>query len=479
MKFLFCLFILFIGLSTPLLADTPFQGFRYNHWGQLTPSPAAYIPVMSVGASDICDTLGEFSNPQHMNIDNNGNIYISDTGNNRIVVFDKNLNLIRVIDEFLNNGIVDIFNNPNGIFVNDDFSLHIADTGNNRIVSLDEHNNLIRILENPEGDVLPEDFNFIPLHVIIGRDDVMYVIARNVTEGIMIFNRNAEFIGFYGTIRVLYNPLDLLWRRLQTAEQRARQRLFIPTEFLSMVIDEYGFVFTTNAEHMGSSRNLVMRLNPRGQDVLRNYNANLRVAGTLDWEPWGLYSGPSVFVDIVAREYGMYSALDITRNRVYTYDSEGNLLYVFSGIGNIAGMTHRPVAIEILDDNILILDAHRGQILYFEPTFYGELINQAIALQYKNDEIAALEYWRTLIEIDEHFALAFAGIGRAYFADGDYRLAMDYLRRGMDLRYYSLAFIRHRTETLHDGLQYILTAGLIFAVFIILRSIYKRVKKHD
>ena len=467
--------VLLTALPARVMADTPFQGFRYNFWGQLTPSPAAYVPIMAVRAQDICPSLGEFINPRHFRVDRYDNIYVSDTGNNRIVVFDLELNLVNVIDSFILDGSMETFDAPQGIFISDNLDIHIADTGNNRIVTLDRYGSLVRVLESPQSDILPEDFIFIPLQVLVGRDDVTYVIARHVFEGIMVFDRYGEFLGYHGTIRVLYNALDILWRSFMTAEQRARQRLFIPTEFLGMDIDEYGFIYTVNAEHMGSDRNLVMRLNPRGEDVLRNFNEDNRIIGTHDWIPFGLYSGPSVFIDIVARENGVYSALDTTRNRVYTYDSEGNLLYVFSGIGNIGGMTHSPVAIDAVGDYMMILDAHRGQIIVFEPTLYGRLINEAIALQYRNDDVAAVELWRELITMDEHFALAFAGVGRAYFAAGNYRLAMEYLRRGMDLRYYSLAFVRHRTTTLHGSLEYVLNAMVVGIGILILYKIYKAI----
>ena len=53
----------------------------------------------------------------------------------------------------------------------------------------------------------------------------------------------------------------------------------------------------------------------------------------------------SRFVDIVNREFGMFSALDRQRGRIFTYDNQGNLLYVFGGIGDAVGLFTRPQAI--------------------------------------------------------------------------------------------------------------------------------------
>jgi hypothetical protein len=96
-----------------------------------------------------------------------------------------------------------------------------------------------------------------------------------------------------------------------------------------MALDQYNFVFTTNIDPWGSS-NQVMRLNPRGEDVLLNLNDNVSISGDQRHRATGSLSGPSQLIDIIARPNGMFSALDRTRGRVYTYDSEGNLLYVFS-----------------------------------------------------------------------------------------------------------------------------------------------------
>ena len=112
----------------------------------------------------------------------------------------------------------------------------------------------------------------------------------------------------------------------------------------------------------------------------------------------------------------MYSTLDSTRGRVFTYDSEGNLLYVFSGTGNIQGMARRPVSIEMYGENLLMLDAGRNQVIEFAPTEYGRLINTAIQMRYDGHDAAAVGAWQELVRLDENFALAWSGIGRSLLA---------------------------------------------------------------
>ncbi|MCL1863762.1 MAG: gluconolactonase [Defluviitaleaceae bacterium] len=469
-----CVFL----MTTTAWADTPFQGYTYNFWGWLVPSPAAYIPVRSFGLHDICETLGDLSDPTDMRVDNEGNIYIVDWGNNRIVVIDIELNLVRVIDGYYRDGVwvENAFNRPHGIFITDDMHIYIADNLNHRVVVLGKGLNFIREITAPQVEGLADDFVFLPQYVLVDRGGRTFVIVQRVFEGIMSFNAQGEFLGYFGTIDVAFSPIDLVWRFIMTEEQRAVQTRFIPREFQSMDIDEYGFVFTTHVEtwHLN---NQVMRLNPRGEDVLVNFNANVVINGDQGWREAGAMAGPSVFTDVIARPHGMYSALCSNRGRVYTYDSEGNLLYVFGGTGSLQGMTRRPVSIEMLGDDILLLDAQgRGRIIHYQPTEYGRLINTAIAMRYDGFERYATAYWRELVRLDENFALAWAGIGRSLLSAGDNYNAMYYLQRGMDVRHFSVAFQRNRLDVMQGTLPNILTSGMVLFGLYISFKVYRRIK---
>ncbi|MCL1846210.1 MAG: NHL repeat-containing protein [Defluviitaleaceae bacterium] len=467
-------------LAVPVAADTPYQGYTYDYWGRLVPAPAAYVPVRTFVASDICPTLGEFNEPSDIHVAPCETIiYIVDRGNNRIIGFDNQLNLIRVIDAFTRDGEADSFSNPNSIFVTPSGHKYIADTNNHRIVVLDGNGNFLRQITEPDVEELEDDFAFLPEQVLVGRSGRVLVIVQRVYEGMMMFSPEGDFLGYFGSIPVNASPLELLWRNFQTREQRAIQARIIPTEFQSMALDSYGFVLTTNIQPWGTN-DQVMRLNPRGGNVIENFNDNVGIDGDQWFRPAGGWlTGPSQFIDIIARPYGKFSTLDSTRGRVYTYDAEGNLLYVFSGIGTLHGMTNRPVAIEMLGENIMILDAGRGRVVYFEPTEYGRLVNSAIAARHRGDEEDAVHYWRRLVSLDENFALAWAGIGRSMLASGDNVAAMYYLYRGMDMQHYSIAFRRHRIDVMHEALPAVLTVGIVLIAIVAGLRILVKVKGYQ
>lgn len=120
----------------------------------------------------------------------------------------------------------------------------------------------------------------------------------------------------------------------------------------------------------------------------------------------------------VYRGHGTYSLLDSRRGRIFTYDHEGNLLYIFGGIGSQAGTFLTPTAIEQLGSRLLVLDSQQGNLTVFAQTEYGSLINRAVALRFDGDETQAVPLWQEVLRLDEINELANTGIGKAYLSAG-------------------------------------------------------------
>jgi hypothetical protein len=164
---------------------------------------------------------------------------------------------------------------------------------------------------------------------------------------------------------------------------------------------------------------------------------------------------------------------------VFTYDYEGNILYVFGGLGTQAGTFRVPSSIDTYGDKIYVLDAYRGEIQVFKETNYGSLINEAVSLRFDGDESLAVEKWNEVLKYDENFELANTGIGKSFLTAGEDELAMNYLKLGMHKDYYSIAFKRFRNKILEDNLSVVLTAGLILIIaFMVFSYIRKRRKPH-
>lgn len=464
--------VVFCSFSTVAYADVPYESYNYDYWGRVVPSPVPYQPVCAYTGDD-CGTTA-FNLPSGISADHDGNLYIADTGNNRIVELNQSLHLKRVISQFTNKGHKDSLKGPKGVTVGEDGKIHIADTDNNRIVSLNADGTLYQTFGVGKSTLVSSNFVFSPLKVGVDNANRYYVIAANVTDGIMGFDQSGKFYGYYGSMKVQASFADKFWKTIATKAQRSQMQLFIPTEFTSLSIDKDGFVYATDANSTEAKN--IRKINPSGADVLVNYNTTRSISGDLIYRKEGSYSGPSKFEDITVRDKGVYSALDSTRGRIFTYDSEGNLLYIFGSIGDQLGSFKKPVALETWKDNMYVLDQARGQIIVFKPTQYGSLINQAVALSYDGDETKSVQDWSDILKLDSHYELAYTGIGKSLLAENKNKEAMNYLQKGMDKRDYSIAFHRYRNEWLRShNVEILLTICVVIALFVG-RRFYKKAK---
>ena len=470
MKTIICCLLLLCLLPAGALANDslPYDCYNYDYWNNILYTPAPYVPDGSLGGAGLMweeSPLGAFRSPQDLCVSPDGKIYLADTGNNRIIVIDGGLkNVLQVIDHFEADGAAQTFSSPTGVAVSQNRQLYVADSQNHRIVVLELDGTFVKYVQNPQSEVLDEGYIFTPLKVSVDYADRVYCVAQNMFQGIMVFTAEGDFTGFFGTISVKISLWEKFWRKFSTKEERSKQQLFIPTEFTGIDVDDEGFVYASNKDTDGMQA--VRRLNPKGQDVIRK-GLKENLGGDLVFGTVGNYSGPSQIVDVVYRDHGIYSLLDARRGRVFTYDHEGNLLYIFGGIGTQEGTFRTPAAIEQLGSRLLVLDAQQGNVNIFSETEYGRLINQAVSLRYNGDEALAVPLWSEVLRLDENNELANAGIGKAYLSAGDNEKAMTYLRRGMNRAYYSVAFKRWRNEALRGNISWFLTTLIVLIVLIV------------
>ncbi|UVI31982.1 NHL repeat-containing protein [Paenibacillus spongiae] len=471
MVLLLAIAVLLTGTGSPSILAAPYDSYNYSYWEEAVPAPAPYLPSKVISGEDL--DIGGLNSPQDMFVSEDRLIYIADTGNNRIVVLDADWKLIRTISEFERSGKRDGFNKPTGIFVKPDGTLYVADSDNKRVVMLTSEGEYIKQIDRPVSDVLPKDFAFNPLKVAVDRADRVYIVAKGVFEGIMQIDSSGAFIGYLGTNTVTANVTDYFWKMVSTKAQRAQMALFVPTEFTNMDMDAKDFVFTTNIDK--NVNNPIKRLNPSGSDVLKRYGY-FGVSGDLLFPLSGLQSGPSQFSDIKAGSDGTYSALDSLRGRIFTYDEEGNLLYIFGQIGSVRGTFKTPTALEKIRDQYLVLDAGHNRISVFSPTRFGGLVNRATQLHYEGREQEAAEEWRKVLALNANYDLAYIGLGKASLREHDYKEAMRNFELGMNRKYYAVAYSRYRKQMLQENLGAAFTAVALLGAAFAAWYAYRRFK---
>ncbi|AOZ94608.1 gluconolactonase [Paenibacillus crassostreae] len=457
--------------KTTSAASAPYESYNYNYWEEAVPSPAPYVPIRSISGTDL--GIGDFVEPSDMYVADSGVVYILDSGNHRIVCLDAKLNVIRIIDSFEVEGVKNVFNNPSGIFANNEGNIYIADTDNQRIVVLSPDGDYINIIKEPKSDILPDDFTFVPLKLTVDKANRVYVVSRGVFEGIVQFDDKGKFIGYVGTNKIERNVVDYFWRLVSTKAQKQQMELFIPTEFSNVDIDYKGFVYATNIDP--DSKEPIKRLNPSGEDVLKRIGY-FDVMGDIRYSIFGGNAGPSKFIDIKVREGGMYSALDSLRGRIFTYDDEGNLLYIFGAKGTQLGTFKTPVAIEFLNETLVVLDRGKSNIILYEPTLFGSSVNEAVRHHYEGEDSEAVNSWKQVLQLNSNYDIAYIGIGKSLVMEKKNEEALEYFEAGMDRKHYSVAYKRHRREVMKDVLGPFLSLLMVLILGIVIYKLWKKRK---
>lgn len=437
-------------------------------------SPVPYLPSDVIRGSAY--GIGDFSAPDDLFVSADRKIYLLDSGNGRIVVFDENWRLVRTLAEFRDGEKPEKLSGPKGIYVTPEGTIFVADTGNKRVVEMDAEGRFLRILEAPKSDVLRAGFDFVPSKIALDQAKRIYVVGEGVFDGIMEFDFDGEFIGFTGTNRVRFNAADYFWKTVSTREQKDKMVMFVPVEFNNLDVDDEGFLYSTTSEKF--SANPIQRLNPSGTDILRRDGYNPPAGDAETAAVGSSMNGPSVFADIAAGPAGTYSALDTNRGRVFTYNEDGDLLYIFGQRGNQAGTFKTPVAIDRVGDRIIVLDRDFRHIVVFEPTAFGAAVNEAVLHHFEGREELSAGSWEKVLSLNGNYDIAYIGIGKALLRQNRYKEAMDHFQNGHNRKYYSKAFALYRKQLLREHFGTAMTGLLAAAaVYAAIRAVRRKRRK--
>jgi len=482
-KFFVALVLIICFASVSVSAATPYETYTYSYAGDVQISPAAYNPEIKIAEFG---EAGILKSPNDIVYDTKRDfIIIADTGNNRIVVTDKDFNVVKIISEFNN----DKFNEPHGVFVNNDGNLYVADTKNGRIVIFNENFEFIKILPTLSADVLPEGFTYMPTSVVVDNADNVYVVSMNTNMGVISLDPDGNFEGFFGAQEVSVNPLETLWRSLMSEEQLDRSESYVSVEYSNITIDKKGFAYVTcsdidryelyNAVNTRSSSSAyapIKKLNPAGTDVLVR-NGFFPPVGDIEFNAYSGEPAPSKIKDVELLENGMYSLLDTSKNKIFTYDSSGNLLYAFGGTGEAAGLYHTLTSFTWNNGKFYMLDAYDGSVTILERTEYGALLDEVIGYQETMQYEKADALWQTIISKNNNFDMAYLGLGKIALEQGEYEEAMEYFKIIGDKNYYEKAFKLQR-EVILQKIGF-LTFAIVIAVVLVIVWLIGKVGKYN
>ena len=480
---------LFFIVSFIFTLPLQFASIRYNYsyYGDVVHS----APGMTYAAYFNAQTLGtKLSSPEDFVIYENV-LYMIDSVENKVITINRDFQLLAeyntfsltqdYMDELTAEGITEFpdltLKSPYGIDVKPS-GIYIADTGNYRIVKLNHDFEVIDVFSDMEDPTF-DTISFEPRNITVDATERMYVVAKNVYEGIMEINTDGSFNRFTGVNPVSLTPLEIFRRSLMTEAQLAQLKLFLPTEYTSVQIDDRSFIYATSKPSNDQAENTIQLINPKGVDVIKRNGYHPPMGDVHFMVGMNNYvvTGPSLLVDIASSDHGIYTVLDQKRSRLFTYDSEGNLLYINGDEGSQSDKFSEGVALGYLGDDLLVLDRKARTVIVYRLTDFGRAVNQAIAFHDQGKFEQAAHIWEEVVKLNTNYEIAYNGIGKYLLREGEFKEAMNYFKLGHDQYYYSKAFKEYRNAIIRENFGYIMLVVILLGGTMIGLKIRKTYRK--
>lgn len=449
-----------IGSALPASAAVPYVSYNYDFYGNVVESPDIYQPDQIISGSAL--GVGDFISPSDIYVDGS-TLYILDAGNSRIVTVDtENLHASEI---YIRENETDVdLGKATGLYA-DGTTLYIADSGSLCVWCTDFKGNVTHKLTKPDSEYFNETIQFLPRKIVGDSVGNLYVQCTGVYEGLVIFDNQSQFKGFFASERVETTAQiiqNFFWKQFMNSEQRDAMANYVPNEIYSMDMSPDNFLYTITHGRILSgtvkeASDNIRCLNPKGSDIL-NFDMPDKVKNSFDNDCRYLN-----FADIAYSDDGFINVVDDKRGKVYQFDENMRLVTAFSGLGGYAGTFSVPCAIETIGSKIAVLDSQRCSVTVFSLTQTGRDVHTALTLYNAGDYTASLEPWMRVIDKNPNFQLAYIGVGNALYNEGDYAQAMEYYELGKYSEGYGNAYREYRVAAMRSNYLWIL-GGIVLVV---------------
>ena len=398
------------GLELPARAESPYRTFTFDGYGSLIQTQSAYLPYETITKFD----EEALSGPSDLCVTDDGEIYVADTGNARIVVGDLEGNLIKIVGE---GELV----TPRGVYVTADKHIYVADRDAGAIFEFDQSGALLNRYGKPESPLYGEALSFMPIKLVVNDAGIMYVICESNTNGIVEISpiEGGTFLGYFGTNSASSSPLVVLRRMFATKAQRARMVSNIPSTPDNLCIDDKGLIYTVTR---GERNDTLKRLNIAGKNVIE--------PETYDEIPAAVAAGNHDNVFLASQN-----------GYIYEFNNEGDSLFVVGGADDGSQRVGLCTLVSAIDvdpqDRLYILDSDKSQIQVFEPTEFTNLLHEALNLYSTGRYTESKAPLEEVLKMNSMFDYANQAMGRAYFQEENYDQAKRYAKLAKDYTGYS------------------------------------------
>ncbi|MEM7031736.1 MAG: flippase activity-associated protein Agl23 [Chloroflexota bacterium] len=290
--------------------------------------------IQTLPASQIWGSVGEaegsFTFPRAIDVSQDGLVYVADSGNHRIQVFDENGVFLKSWGGTEGVGPGEL-TEPWGIAVADDGRVYVSDTWNHRIQIFDDDGNYLSEFgqfANTDGTVDSAAGSFWgPRDIVVAADGSVFV-SDTGNKRVQKFSADGEFQGAWGGGGVIPGHFE---------------------EPVGLAIDDDGNIYVADT------------WNHRIQKFDANFEfiAEWPVVG---WESENVVNKPFITVDSQDRVY----ISDPENYRIIVYSAGGELLTTFGYFGTEAEAFRLPLGVATgPDDTLFVLDSDNNRVMKF------------------------------------------------------------------------------------------------------------------
>lgn len=448
---------------TTVYADTPYKTYMMDGYGTIRETQTAYEAYKTIIKFD----EAEICAPMDMCVTDNGYIYVADLGkadsdatdevndgvSPRIVVGTLDGHLVTTIGE----GTLVA---PYGVYVTGNGHVYVADRDAEAIFEFDASGEVLNKYTKPTSPLYGEKTSFLPIKIVVNEAGIMYVVCESNTNGIVEISptEGGTFLGYFGTNFASADLWTIFRRAIATDAQKAQMVSNIPATPDNLAIDDRGLILTVTR---GDKSTTLKRLNIAGKNLIE--------------ECPGYADIPAA---VCAGQHDNIFVVD-TQGYIYEYNSEGELLFVFGGLDDGSqrvGLSSIAAAIQTdTEDRIYVLDTDKKQIQVYEPTEFTNLLHEALYLYSKGLYTESKEPLAEVLAMNSMYDYANKAMGRAYFQEENYEMALHYARLAKDTYGYSDSYWEIRNQWLKDNLVTVLIlAVVLYVAYKVLSTLDKK-----
>ena len=439
-----CVLVFTLVAPACVTAETPYVTYTIDGYGWIRQTQTAYLPYETI------TKFGEetLSGPSDMMVTEDGLIYVADSGNKRIVVGNLDGELVQIIGE-------GTLVNPMGVYVTKEKHVYVADRDAESVFIFDEAGELIQTYGKPTSPLYGAAVSFLPIKITVNDAGIMYIVCESNTNGIVQISPTdgGTFLGYFGTNFASTDLMTIIYRAILTDAQRAQMVSNIPSTPTNLAIDAKGLIYTVTR---GNQNTTLKLLNIAGTNLIDNNDDTYADSPT----------------DVVAGYHDNVYVAD-QQGYIYEYNNNGELMFVFGGPDDGSqrvGLSSMVSGIAIdLSDRIYVLDSDKCRIQVYQPTEFTNLLHEALYLYSKGRYTESKEPLTRILEMNSMFDYANKAMGRAYFQEENYEMALHYARLAKDYEGYSDAYWEIRNIWLK---KHIMTAiGLCVLLWAVAKAV--------